>query len=206
MNNGKDLRFVCTRCGNCCTDKDTLVNLTYLDILRIKNGLNLNNKEILKVIGFYIFDKKLSKAEENRLVIKPIESEKGLAFIALLKKATGECYFYSSKKKKCLIYELRPFFCRTFPFSFKIFDKKKKESSPKLEISYTEKGKKYCPGIENSAPIIDYNYWINLGKNTLVNLEKNRIVIERWNKKVKQGEIIPSAKRFIDTILKLNES
>jgi Fe-S-cluster containining protein len=47
MDNTKELRFNCTRCGNCCTDKYTLVNLTYFDIIKIKSELNLNIDEII---------------------------------------------------------------------------------------------------------------------------------------------------------------
>ena len=50
MKDLKKLRFACTRCGNCCTDKDTLVNLTFLDILRIKDGLKLDLKEVLDIL------------------------------------------------------------------------------------------------------------------------------------------------------------
>ena len=35
MNTVKSLRFACIRCGKCCSDKNTIVNLTYFDILRI---------------------------------------------------------------------------------------------------------------------------------------------------------------------------
>ena len=52
----KELRFKCLRCGNCCIDKNTLVNITYSDILRIKNGLSLSLEEIIEILGFYIFD------------------------------------------------------------------------------------------------------------------------------------------------------
>ncbi|MFX1384508.1 MAG: YkgJ family cysteine cluster protein [Promethearchaeota archaeon] len=201
----EELRFSCTRCGNCCIDKSTLVNLTYYDILNIKNGLNLNIDEILEIIGFYVFNKKNSQKDKERLVITPIESEKGLAYIGLRKNQSGKCIFYSSEKKKCLIYNLRPMFCQTFPFTFRILNESKSKSNLKLEITYTKKGIEYCPGIASNAPIIDYDYWINLGKKTLEYLKRNRIIIENWNKRVKDGKIIPSAKTFIEIILKSND-
>ena len=68
MKDEKKLRFECIRCGNCCTDKDTLVNLTYLDILRIKKGLKLDIKEVLDILGFYIFDKTLTSEDKKRMV------------------------------------------------------------------------------------------------------------------------------------------
>jgi len=203
MSNLKNLRFVCTKCGNCCTDKNTLVNLTYLDILRIKNGLNLDINEILEIIGFYIFDKKFSTENEKRLVINPIETEKGLAFIALLKNSDGDCLFYNSKEKKCSIYELRPMFCQTFPFSFQMIDINGKE--PKVDIFYTEKGKQYCPGIGNEAPLVDQCHWVELGKKTLEDLKINHNVIKQWNESVKKGKIKPNAKKFLHTVFKLED-
>ena len=171
MNDMKNLRFACIRCGNCCTNKDTLVNLTYLDILRIKNGLNLNVNEILDILGFYIFDKTITNEDKKRMITPPIITEKGLAFIGLLKSSLGSCYFYDSTNKKCLIYDLRPIFCHTFPFSFKYMENKKNQANNKIDIFYTEKGKQYCPGISKEAPLINYNYWIKLGKKTLEDLE-----------------------------------
>jgi Fe-S-cluster containining protein len=199
------LRFSCTRCGNCCTDKNTLVNLTYLDILRIKNGLNLNIREILDTIGYYVYERDLSEEDRLRLVFSPIETEKGLAFVALLKNSMGGCYFYNSEQKKCLIYTLRPILCKTFPFSFYENKKKEKEDNTNLNIFYTKKGNQYCPGIQNQAPFIDYDYWMKLGEETLDILRRNQEIIEEWNDKVKKKEVSPSAKEFIKFILKLNE-
>ncbi|MFX1374372.1 MAG: YkgJ family cysteine cluster protein [Promethearchaeota archaeon] len=200
------LRFKCTRCGNCCTDKSTLVNLTYLDILRIQKGLNLDVNEILEIVGFYIFEKKLSKDDEKKLVISPIETEKGLAFTALLKNSEGICYFYNPDKNRCSIYELRPQFCKTFPFSFELLKEKKVENDMELKIIYTEKGKKYCPGIEQNAPVIDYNFWLKVGKETVKQIKKNHEFIKKWNEAARKGEIVPSAKKFIIKIIKLDES
>lgn len=206
MKNSKNLRFVCTKCGNCCTDKDTLVNLTYVDILRIKNGLKLDLKEVLNLLGFYIYEKKITNEDAKRMVITPIETEKGLAFVALRKNSLGGCYFYNSIKKKCLIYKLRPMFCRTFPFSFRLLDEKNKENDKKIEIGYTEKGKQYCPGISDEAPLINYEKWILFGEKTLEELEKNYKIIEEWNDMVKKGKIISTVKKFLLTIFKLDDS
>lgn len=205
MNNVEKLRFACTRCGNCCTDKNTLVNLTYLDILRIKNGLDLDINEVLEILGFFIFDKTLTDEDKKRMVIPPIETEKGLAFIALLKNTLGGCFFYNSTDNKCLIYDLRPMFCQTFPctFSFQLINDDKKEVI--INISYTEKGKQYCPGIGKEAPLIDQHRWIKLGKKALENLRKNYKVIQEWNESVKKENLNPTVKKFLLTIFKLDD-
>lgn len=205
MNGMKKLRFACIRCGNCCTDKNTLVNLTYLDILRIKNSLELDINEVLDIIGFFVFNKTVNNEDKKRMVIAPIETEKGLAFIALLKNSLGGCYFYNSEKKKCLIYDIRPMFCRTFPFSFEALDKMKGETNTLINIFYTEKGKQFCTGISNEAPLIDIGYWIKVGKKTLKDVKKNQNLIKKWNESVKKGKIIPTVKKFLLTIFELNE-
>lgn len=200
MVNEKQLKFVCTRSGCCCTAKNTIVNVTYQDILRIINGLGLNINEILEVIGFYIFDQTNSIGNQKRMVIFPIETEKGLAYIGLIKNSEGTCFFYDKVNKKCSIYDLRPGFCRTFPFSFRY------ENRKDLIIFYTEKAKEYCPGIGSEASNIDYDYWTNLGKIVLEDLNKNQIFIKNWNKKVNTKKILPSVKVFIKMILALGEN
>ena len=83
MINPNQLRFSCTRCGNCCSDKHTLVNVTYLDILRISKGLKLNIREILEIIGFYVFEGEQPQLIFKKMVLSPIETENGLSFTAL---------------------------------------------------------------------------------------------------------------------------
>ena len=202
----KKFRFICTRCGNCCTDRNTLVNLTYSDILRIKNGLNLTLEELLQVIGFYVFETELTEEALKKLVIPPIATEKGLSFIGLLKKSTGACYFYNEKEKKCLIYELRPNFCKSFPFSFKILLNAIDKSKAKIIMFLTEKGKVYCPGIGVDAPLINEDEWIILGKKIIEDLNNNSILVEKWNDAVKKGEIKQSVRNFLLNIFKLKEN
>lgn len=201
----KSLRFTCNRCGKCCTDKNTLVNLTYFDILRIKNGLDLDLNELLDVLGFYTFDKPLTSEDKKRMTLLPIETEKGLAFIGLLKNSLGGCYFYNSKDKRCLIYKLRPMFCQTFPFSFGLLNNENGDTIGAIDIFYTEKGKQYCPGIGNEAPFIDEDYWIDLGRRILQELKKNHKIIEEWNNSIKNGKIIPTVKKLLLMISKITD-
>jgi len=207
MNNTNDLRlrFECVHCGNCCTDLDTLVNTTYSDILRIKNGLNLNLDEIIEILGFYIFDKKPTTKEISRMVVPPIETERGLAFVGLKKRSNGKCYFYDEIKTKCSIYNFRPNFCGTFPFTFKLLIDFNKENPKKsdVEIFYTLKGLKYCQGIGGSAPIIDYDNWQQTGRKVIQDLTNNNVLIKKWNKGVKENKISPSVRNFILTISNL---
>ncbi len=201
----KSLRFTCIRCGNCCMDKKTIVNLTYIDILRIKNGLELDLNELLDILGFYKFDKPLTSADKKRMIITPLETERGLAFVGLLKNSLGGCYFYNSNDKKCLIYSIRPMFCRTFPFSFGLLNKENIGHDDAIDIFYTEKGKKYCLGIGDDAPIIDKDYWIEIGRKTLHELKKNHKIIQEWNNSIKNGNFKPTVKKFLSMILRITD-
>jgi len=207
MNNTNDLRltFECVHCGKCCTDSATLVNTTYSDIIRIKNGLSLDLDEIIEILGFYVFEKKPTIKEISRMVVPPIETERGLAFVGLKKRLNDRCYFYDETKKRCSIYGFRPNFCRTFPFSFKLSIDLDKENPKKneIEIFYTEKGLKYCQGIGESAPIISIGKWLQIGQKVINDLTRNNVLIKEWNKGVKENKISPSVRNFILTVFNL---
>ncbi len=201
----EEFRFECTKCGFCCTDKKTIVNVTYLDILRIKNGLDLTLNEVIEILGFYVFDKKLAREELKKMVLSPIETEKGLTFIGLMKKASGECYFFNEQTKKCSIYTVRHMFCRTFPFTFRIVFDKQDKTKAKIIMFYTEKGKNYCPGIGLEAPIIDEKEWIKIGKTVIEEMNDNHFIAENWNEAVRKSKITPSVRNFLLGVFKLKE-
>ena len=205
MESNKDFRFQCTHCGNCCTDKNTIVNVTYHDILRIKNGLKLNIEEILLILGFYVFEKKPTQEELKRMVVPPIETENGPAFVGLFKKQSGACYFYDGVKKRCSIHKLRPNFCRTFPYSFKIFIDTQTKVKKGVEVYLTAKGYEYCEGISQDNPLIDKDMWVELGRKTTNSLEENNVLIKNWNVSVKLKKIDASARNFLLTIFNLEE-
>lgn len=203
MSNTNELRFECVHCGNCCTDSNTLVNTTYIDILRIRDGLNLTEDEVIEILGFYIFEKKPTVEQIAKMVVPPIETERGLAFIGLKKKSNSHCYFYNNRKKRCSIYEVRPEFCRTFPFTFKLLITKENLDKKSIKILFTEKGLEYCQGIGKESPVIKMDHWSNLGQEVIQNLAKNAVLIEKWNESVKKGVITPSVKNFVLTIFNL---
>ena len=203
MSKTENLRFSCVHCGTCCVDKNTMVNTTYSDILRIKNSFDLDLDEIIEILGFYVFDKKPTTKEISRMVVPPIETERGLAFVGLKKRLNGQCYFYNETKKKCSIYDFRPNFCRTFPFTFKLLIDKENLKKNEIEIFYTEKGLKYCQGIGESAPFIDNDKWIQIGQKVIQDLTNNNILIKKWNKGVKENKISPSVRNFLITIFNL---
>ena len=139
------------------------------------------------------------------MVTSPIETERGLAFTGLLKNNSGECFFYDKKNSKCLIYNIRPMICRTFPFSFNISNQNINKTNENIVIIYTEKAKNYCPGINSDSPIIEYVHWGQIGRETLKELEKNLIFNKKWNKRVRNKRILPKVKNYVNTILKTAE-
>ncbi len=201
----KDFRFECKRCGKCCTDKNTLVNVTYLDILRIKNALNLNFEELKAVLGFYVMEEQITEENARKLVLTPLKTERGMAYIGLLKKPSGACYFYDEVGKRCKIYPDRPMFCRTFPFTFQLLLNKNDKTRGKIKMGYAEKAKEYCVGISRDSPKIDERQWIEIGKITIEEMNANAVLLNNWNVAVKEGKIRPLVDNFLLLIFQLEE-
>jgi Fe-S-cluster containining protein len=124
------------------------------------------------------------------MVIPPINTEKGKSFIALRKVEGGKCLFFNSETKKCRIYSIRPCFCRTFPFSYI------STQNNKIRVLLTEKGKEYCPGLNEHAPLINIDQWISLGIKALKELETNAKFVIEWNEREKK----PTAKKFLEKL------
>lgn len=203
MSNLSKYRFKCIRCGSCCKDNNTIVNLTYTDILRLSKGLKLSLDELLEIIGFYIFDKEVTESELSKMVITPIMTERGLSFPGLKKNQDGICYFYNKIENKCRIYKIRPDFCRTFPFTFDYEKENSANKQKRVTINITNKGKEYCPGLDKKSPEINFEHWIELGSNVLKNLAENEKFSQSWNKKLKEANKKSKAKAYLEEILNL---
>ncbi len=201
----KEFKFECTRCGNCCIDKNTLVNVTYSDILRIKQALSLTQGELKHILCFYLYEEANNQEDQEKMVLTPLTTEKGKAYIGILKKPSGACYFYDEENKKCKIYPVRPMICRTFPFSFRLLLNKMDKTKGKIKMYYTEKAKKYCPGITPNAPMIDELEWIKIGKTTLEEMNANAVLLEKWNEAVEKGKIRPTVENFLLTLSNLGD-
>ena len=86
------LRFSCTQCGDCCTGEPGYVWMNDQEIKEIALFLNVPEREVREYYG-----------------------KKGVKGITLREKSNGECVFFE-KGKGCVIYEVRPTQCRTWPF------------------------------------------------------------------------------------------
>ncbi len=198
---GKPYRFECTQCGRCCRDKSTMVNLTYVDILRLAKALNQDYDKLIDSIGFYIFQEGVSDENLDKMVIPPIETQRGLAFVALRKEADGACIFLKNDNT-CSIYEHRPNICRTFPFHFDAKAKNQPQNEIKITMSYTEKAKQYCLGVGVPNPVVDAEKWMKIGRKTVRNIVEEAAIIEKWNKAVESGKITPKAENYIKNIIR----
>jgi len=89
----KALRFECLKCGKCCRDPATLVNVTYADIDRFQRILGLKLEQLMSILGFYIYENAPTAEQIKKMVVPPIQTENGLAFIALKKDKDGKCVF-----------------------------------------------------------------------------------------------------------------
>jgi len=188
--------FKCVQCGNCCSDKNTIVNLTYSDILRIQWDQNLGFKELLDIVGFYVFDEPITDEQKEKMVLPHIETQNGQAFLGLRKNDDGTCIFLN-ENKKCRIYKARPDICRTFPFHFHSIPHKDQMEKMNVTIEYAAKAIEFCQGIKKSSPIINNTKWMVIGKLTLENIIRDAIFIKRWNEAVKSNKIKPIAENYL---------
>lgn len=86
------LAFTCTQCGNCCTGDPGFVWV--------------NDREITEIAGF------VGVPERE---IREFYGKKGPKGITLREKPNGDCVFFD-RGRGCVIYEVRPTQCRTWPF------------------------------------------------------------------------------------------
>ncbi len=200
----KPFRYQCTQCGNCCKDPGTIVNLTFTDIKRFHTILKYNIPELLASVGFYIFEISPTKQQLKQMVVPPIQTQKGPAFLGLRKDESGKCIFLSPQNK-CNIYSARPSICRTFPFHFHSTPHKTPKPNLAIEMTFTEKAKEYCPGIGAPSPIINDKKWMNAGKKAITDLLQEVILIQKWNKAVKEGTLSPVAENYLTLILNLGK-
>jgi len=176
-----------------------------MDILRIQKYLDYDYKQLMEIIGFYVFDKEPTEDQVKQMVVPPILTQRGKAFVALKKAADGRCIFLSDTNE-CKIYGARPNICRTFPFHF--HSKPIKEPEPHLDMimSYATKAIDYCPGIGTPHPVVVPAEWFKVGEETVKNILAEVVLINKWNDAVDKKKIDALAENFIRTILELQTS
>ncbi|MFW9932511.1 MAG: YkgJ family cysteine cluster protein, partial [Candidatus Thorarchaeota archaeon] len=177
--------FKCICCGACCSQKDMIVTLTGRDISYLAHALGLDAKQMLRVVDFYIQTKAmiLPQGLQN---IPRIETERGLAIIALKKNPTGECIFLENDL--CMVHPARPGVCKSFPFTFR------EEND---EISYGLSAKQsICPGIGQGDEIL-VNELLILAQEILEDLSIFSEFVSYWNDSEHEHE----ASMFLEAVL-----
>lgn len=194
----KVMRFKCTKCGKCCRDPNTFVNLTFLDVKLLSMGLKAGVQDILDIVGFYTYDDRDYERLIEQLVFKPIQTERGKAFLGLLRTEDGRCIFLRNDDT-CSIYPYRPKICRTFPFSYALEEEGGIKS--KMDLIYTAKGIEYCPGISPDAPVVKKRKILKLLDEFLLELNADIKVVDAWNDRSKHRNIARTAGNYIKFIL-----
>ncbi len=195
-------RFKCLRCGRCCKDPATIVTVTIADILTLATHLGLGVDELLRILGFYHLSGSVSKTQIEKMVTSPVATEKGQAFVGLLKGEGGKCTFLNDENL-CTIYPARPKVCRTFPFTYTALKRLKGGVDYTIKMGITSKGMEYCPGLTTQgAPLVKLQESKKLGAETLVEMEEQARFAKEWNAAVNAGKVQGTARNFVEEILK----
>jgi Fe-S-cluster containining protein len=120
----EDACFSCLRCGKCCerTEDDNSVYILPEEIEKIETKGFLKNDFILPLLpDFY----ETNEMFQNSAFIDMLQSlsdqtdESGRIHTfgwMLQRNKDGSCIFLESESKKCMVYDVRPALCRTYPF------------------------------------------------------------------------------------------
>ncbi|UCH05964.1 MAG: YkgJ family cysteine cluster protein [Candidatus Thorarchaeota archaeon] len=182
---GTGVRFECTKCGACCSQKDILITLTAKDIARMSSSLGLSVDETLRALDFYV----VSPGQEIPVGLKEIptiNTERGPAWVALKKMDGKECVFL--KDNLCMIHEIRPSVCVSFPFIFK-------EGDGEFEWGLSAK-KEICPGI-GTGPEIEPSELEATAGSVLDDLRDFRKFVNEWNSRSEDA----TARSFVEAVL-----
>ena len=136
--------FSCQRCSKCCRIDPGAVFLTKTDLENISNHLSLSNEQFLKKYCRTII-------KSNKIVI------------SLLEKPNYDCIFWD--KKGCIIYNVRPTQCKTYPFWPAIVE----------SISSWNDESKRCKGINKKGNLTTED------KFNLYKMEKDAVLVELKN-------------------------
>ncbi len=122
LGKGGDFRFRCTACGNCCRHEGSV----YFSAQDLENICHYLQKEPKALEG------KLIQRRSNGLYVHD---------------SSGPCILLDPKTKRCTVYPVRPFQCRSFPFWPSIFSSK----------ASLEEAKQDCPGMRSqTAPSLQH--------------------------------------------------
>ena len=125
------LRFKCTECGKCCTGSSGYVWVNDEEIVAMAEFLNISISD---------FKKKYLRSRDNGYALV---EKKNLS-------QEFDCVFL--KDKKCMLYNVRPTQCRTFPWWQENLNSQESWKAAAEE----------CEGINDEAPVIPYTQIVQL--------------------------------------------
>ena len=154
-------------------------------MVRLSVGLNLSAKDLLGALDFYILgnDNQIPKGLRH---IPPVNTERGLAFLALKKLPNGDCVFL--KDNLCMVHVVRPSVCAAFPF---VFRRDRHDMAWGLSAM-----KEICPGL-GKGPEVPPSELVKLGTETLTALSLFTEFVQRWNERTRE----PRALGLIESML-----
>ena len=167
------VKFHCTKCGACCSYPGLIVNVTPRDVRVLAKQLKADASALLKVLAFYQVEPgSMDEAEvQERMVFPAVKTHKGMAYLGLLKQASGECIFL--KDNKCTIYAARPRICQSFPFTYK-------KTERGIETSLTRFATTSCPGIGQGEPVNEQKVKAT-GRSILDEVDEMFSFAQSWN-------------------------
>ena len=118
----KKFKFECLQCGCCC--QNAISKITSHPTFNYKGQYTKNPK-----LGIMLFDNEINKIKEfigkdHTYKIKPATilwfKKYPICIVISYQISCNEdgCIFYNYKTKKCNIYNVRPFLCRSYPITF----------------------------------------------------------------------------------------
>jgi uncharacterized protein len=133
--------FSCQRCGECCIGFEGYVFLYEKEILRIANKLGISLQDCISKYTDVI-------NSEYKILNKSFNYTKKKVFLnsLVLKQddESGACVFLDMDSKKCRIYEVRPYQCRSYPKWHTLMTKEKE----------FKEAKEKCPGFSSNNGFI----------------------------------------------------
>ncbi|MGQ4872023.1 MAG: YkgJ family cysteine cluster protein [Candidatus Thorarchaeota archaeon] len=170
QHDGAGIRFQCTKCGTCCSEKSLIVTLTGHDIVRLARGLRLTAAQLLRALDFYLLSDDESPPE-GLTRFPAVRTDRGMVYIALKKSNDGRCVFLDNNL--CMIHPIRPSACAAFPFVF---------TRDRTTIRWGLSAKRdICPGIGEGNEVSEAEL-LQLAGPVLEELDEYHKFAETWNR------------------------
>ncbi len=179
------IHFECIQCGACCSQKEMIVPLTGRDISRLAYAIGIDAHQMLRVVDFYI-QSDSSSFPQGLQDTPRVNTENGMAVMALKKNESGECIFLENDL--CIVHPARPGVCRSFPFVFY-------ETNHGISFGLSAM-KSICPGLGEGKEVSSSELK-KIAQEVLEDMSMFQEFVREWN----DGEFSHSAALLVEKIL-----